>query len=102
MAISQGSGSEILSSKEAELAFFLSQAEDEEADASGDDGTGTLDYKEWLEAMAHVALAKWEDASIPLQDKLIRAFHQASRATGLAMETLASSGSVPPSRAVTR
>jgi hypothetical protein len=66
----QGADEDVLTVKEASMAFFLAQSEDE----SGDDDAGMaqLDEREFVEALAHAACAKWEDDSIPLRIKLER------------------------------
>ncbi|KAA0161290.1 hypothetical protein FNF31_03904 [Cafeteria roenbergensis] len=109
----QGPGEDILSVKEASLAFFLAQSEDEGAPppdaapavptavegpdgaggpatdagasesgtaatgagaAAGDagDGLAEMDFSEFVEALAHASLAKWEDPEEPLSAKLSR------------------------------
>lgn len=109
----QGPGEDILSVKEASLAFFLAQSEDEGAPpptaapavpaaiegpdgaggaaadtgsseagtaasgagtaaADAGDGLAEMDFCEFVEALAHASLAKWEDPDEPLSVKLAR------------------------------
>jgi len=69
----QGAGEDVLTVKEASMAFFLAQSEDEGAAPDEDsdaEGLAELDFFEFIEAIAHACLAKWEDDAVPLADKI--------------------------------
>jgi hypothetical protein len=90
----QGADEDVLTTKEASMAFFLAQSEDE---GTGADvaGIAELDSKEFIEALAHACFAKWEDPDVPLHRKLLDLFDLIRRYQAIACKERAIASACP-------
>lgn len=80
----QGIDEDVLTTKEASMAFFLAQSEDEANAGEDTAGIAELDAKEFVEALAHACFAKWEDPDVPLHHKLSDLFDLIRRRRAIA------------------